>query len=414
MNRGEIHHLSNREPRRFPNPPTPTFERLAEAIVSRLAELLYAHVWMLDQDDVVVASSTPTTVGDRFNPTDHANPNAVLRIPLQLDGKPGVLIVGESLNSETISLRLVHALAQLVVSQVHEPDRTPQQYERKNAFIYSLLQGMLTDDATIMKEAAALELDLDTPRAVILISAADYVLKDNGQSQDAPDDAQIRRRAQLVIGSIVGFFHLPNDTICSYIGNGEIAVLKASNTRNLMMWASAKDTSEGSHSTWANLVALKRAGESLLAHLHSDISATVGIGIGLYHPGVHGIARSYQDARAALSLGRCCYGENRVHCVDGLGTAAFVGISEERTKMELAAHLLSPLDHEPELLETLKKFFVENCCPSSTARQLSIHRNTLAYRMQKITSLTGLDPRRFDEAAQMHLALLLRALDSRT
>jgi carbohydrate diacid regulator len=93
-----------------------------------------------------------------------------------------------------------------------------------------------------------------------------------------------------------------------------------------------------------------------------------------------------------------------------LGVAAFVGLSDERTKIDLAQHLLSPLDHAPELLQTLGVFFEEDCCPSSTARQLMVHRNTLSYRLSKVASLTGLDPRRFDDAVQIRLALVLRHL----
>ena len=48
--------------------------------------------------------------------------------------------------------------------------------------------------------------------------------------------------------------------------------------------------------------------------------------------------------------------------------------------------------------------------PSLAATELSIHRNTLSYRLDKIASLTGLDPRRFDDAVQIRLALLLRSL----
>jgi len=90
-----------------------------------------------------------------------------------------------------------------------------------------------------------------------------------------------------------------------------------------------------------------------------------------------------------------------------LGIAAFVGLSDEQTKSDLARHLLSPLDHETELLETLDCFFGQNCSPSSTARLLCIHRNTLSYRLDKITSLTGLDPRQFEDAMQIRLARLL-------
>jgi carbohydrate diacid regulator len=87
-----------------------------------------------------------------------------------------------------------------------------------------------------------------------------------------------------------------------------------------------------------------------------------------------------------------------------------VGVADENTKIDLAKYLLSPLDHERELLSTLDVFFTENCCPSATAKQLSIHRNTLSYRLDKIASLTGLDPRKFDNAVQMRLCLLLRSL----
>ncbi len=89
-----------------------------------------------------------------------------------------------------------------------------------------------------------------------------------------------------------------------------------------------------------------------------------------------------------------------------------MGLSDESTKIDLAKHLLSPLDQEPDLLETLDAFFVENCCASATANRLSIHRNTLSYRLDKMTSLAGFDPRRFDDAMQIRLALLLRSLQS--
>ena len=100
------------------------------------------------------------------------------------------------------------------------------------------------------------------------------------------------------------------------------------------------------------------------------------------------------------------------HCLDALGIAAFVGVSDARTKIDLATHLLSPLDHEDELLQTLRAFFEQDCCISATANSLGIHRNTLTYRLEKVASLTGLDPHRFDDAVQIRLALELRSLES--
>lgn len=221
----------------------------------------------------------------------------------------------------------------------------------------------------------------------------------------APTDVQ-----RPAVSGIVNFFYLPNETICAYLGDGEVAVLKASDTKNLASWVDRTQTFDRSGGGWANLPALRRAGNALLHHLQSTTATAVSIGIGRYHPGITALVRSYEDARAALSLGRRFCGQNGVYSLDNLGIAAFVGVSDEQTKVDLATHLLSPLDGEPELLETLATFFAQDCCPSTAAAALTIHRNTLSYRLDKVTALIGLNPRRFDDGVQIRLALALRAL----
>jgi carbohydrate diacid regulator len=411
-------------------PVAPTrFSQVASLITERVAELLYAPVYVTNDRGMVMTSSDAQWVGLPFDRASNIEPlRRYLRVPLRLDAQTGEVIVGEPLNGEAISPRLAQVLVELVINQTTAIDRLPNQHELKNQLIYNLLQGQIADEAAILLQAKQLGVDLVPPRAVILIDAADYVfqtdmfqtgspsekyrlgrfsVRDAGQAE-AMLEADQRRRAQLVIGSIVSFFHLPSDTICADLGQGEVAVLKASDTKNLESWAVPGSAEAGS--SWANLTALRRAADALLLRLRGDTGAAIDVGIGRYHPGLRGLSRSYQDAQAALSLGKRFAGHNQVHCLGRLGVAAFVGVADERTKVELAKYLLSPLDHEPELLTTLDAFFTRDCCPSSTAKRLSIHRNTLSYRFDKIALLTGLDPRRFDDAVQMRLALLLRTL----
>jgi carbohydrate diacid regulator len=296
-------------------------------------------------------------------------------------------------------------MAELIINQAAVVDRLPTKVELKNKFIHDLLHGGEGDDGSILREAQILGMDLTAPRLVMLIDASNYILE--GEAREA-SEAMIRRRSQLIIGTVVDFFHLPNDTICAYIGAGEVAILKASSSSALESWVGQEG--EPPSPSWANLTALKRAGAGLLTRLRNDTRSDVSLGIGRYHPGIRGLSRSYSDARAALLLGRRFQGQNRVHCLDGLGIAAFVGVSDEATKVDLATHLLSPIAHESDLLHTLESFFAHDCSPTRTAQSLSIHRNTLAYRLDKIALLTGLDPRRFDDAVQMRLALTLRDL----
>jgi carbohydrate diacid regulator len=387
---------------------TTQFERVAEAVTERVSELLHAPISVVDARGLVISSSEPKLIGLPFERAAHEQSAQPLRVPFRLDGRMAEVIVGEPIGEEVISPRLAQVLVELVINQTVVVERTPNQHELKNNFIYNLLHGLIDDEDAIVREARLLGMDFTPPRAVILIDAADYILS-SSDSTRIEMDAQIRRRCQFVVGTVVSFFHLPNDTICAYIGNGEVAVLKASNTKNLVTWA---DSDVEDSASWANLTALRRAGNALLKQLQSDTDAAISIGIGRYHPGLRGLAHSYQDARAALSLGRRFHGQNNVHGLDALGIAAFVGVPDEATKVDLATHLLSPLDHEPELLETLDRFFAQDCCPSATAKRLSIHRNTLSYRLDKIASLTGLDARRFDDAVQIRIALLLRAFNN--
>jgi PucR C-terminal helix-turn-helix domain len=58
--------------------------------------------------------------------------------------------------------------------------------------------------------------------------------------------------------------------------------------------------------------------------------------------------------------------------------------------------------------ETLETLFSLQLNVSETARKLFLHRNTLLYRLDKITEATGLDPRHFPDAVLLQLHLLFR------
>jgi carbohydrate diacid regulator len=290
----------------------------------------------------------------------------------------------------------------------HQRTRLP--VRQKNRLIFELLHGISRPEHSVMAEARSLHMDLTQPRAVILVDASDYILGPIAEAVEAEQQFGARVRSREVVSSIVSFFMLPHEAICADLGDGVIAVLKASNSRNLDGWLDEVTPEFLAAPSWANLTALKRAANDLLAKLIATTGESVSIGIGRYHSGNSGLATSFTDARTALTLGRRIHGPNRVHCLDDLGIGAFVGLNDEGMKAELAHHLLSPLDHDPELLKTLTVFFTTNCSMTETAQILGLHRNTLAYRLAKVASATGLDPRHFDDAVQIRIALVLRNL----
>lgn len=386
-----------------------SFAHVAESVAHRAANLLAANVMVVDEHDILVARARPTgnesfaTVGELQHPE--------IRIPVQLGGRAAHVIAAG--HEEPISPRLAQAVIDLVVTQADVVSQLPTQDDLRGKLVRDLLAGSFTDEAHVIREAQVLGMDLTRPRAVIVIDATEYIL-DGPSTSERGEETSIRRRARDVIRHVVQFFHLPSATICTYLGDGEVAILKASSSRDLAPWSSDGRDTGAPAASWANLPAQKRAGQALLSWLEQQTRSDVAIGIGRHHAGLPGLARSSQDAQAALSLGRQLGLRGRVYCLDDLGAAAFVGISDQRTKLELAVRLLGPLDQEPDLLATLQTFFDQNCGPSTTANSLAIHRNTLSYRLDKVTSLTGLDPRNFDDAIQMRLALLLRMVGDTT
>ncbi|MEW2557010.1 helix-turn-helix domain-containing protein [Streptomyces zhihengii] len=77
--------------------------------------------------------------------------------------------------------------------------------------------------------------------------------------------------------------------------------------------------------------------------------------------------------------------------------------------VRLAAKL-DPLEEYPYLLETLRVFVTRGLNRRRTAAELCVHRNTLDYRLQRVTALTGLDLAVPEQARLLQAALVARDL----
>jgi sugar diacid utilization regulator len=70
--------------------------------------------------------------------------------------------------------------------------------------------------------------------------------------------------------------------------------------------------------------------------------------------------------------------------------------------------ILKPLDDHPILMETLCTHLDNNLNRRRTARQLSVHMNTIDYRLKGIRRLTGFDPSSADGLWYLQSALVVR------
>lgn len=136
---------------------------------------------------------------------------------------------------------------------------------------------------------------------------------------------------------------------------------------------------------------------------------------GRSYPGAYGIARSYEQAREALTLAeRLGLSTDVVHARDLLVFRVLA--RDQAAIVDLVRDLLGPLARArggPEtLLRTLQAYFDAAETATETARALHLSVRTITYRLAKVKELTGYDTADPGERFALHAAVLgARLLD---
>lgn len=157
---------------------------------------------------------------------------------------------------------------------------------------------------------------------------------------------------------------------------------------------------------------LAKLAEMLVDNLQMEAMVKVRVGYGNQVELLQDIARSYQEARMALEVGRIFYAESQTVSYSKLGIGRLIyqipsSLCEMFLKEVFGDHIPDDLDEET--TNTINKFFENNLNISETARQLYVHRNTLVYRLERIEKALGLDIRTFEDAMLFKIALLVIA-----
>ena len=166
-----------------------------------------------------------------------------------------------------------------------------------------------------------------------------------------------------------------------------------------------KDTREmGEDEDLASLASM------IVDNMHAEAMVRVRVGYGNRVNNLQDIAKSYQEAKMALEVGKIFYVEKE--------TIAYRYLGIGRLIYQLPMSLCEMFIHEvfgdeipdvfnEETTTTIQKFFENNLNVSETSRQLFVHRNTLVYRLERLEKVIGLDIRKFDDAMTFKIAMMV-------
>lgn len=142
------------------------------------------------------------------------------------------------------------------------------------------------------------------------------------------------------------------------------------------------------------------AADDLGRLMHSELSRLSRgrpwrVAVGRAHPGLYGIARSYEEAREALTMAGRLHTDNPVVRAHDL-LIYRVLLRDQPAIVDLVHAVLSPLlqargGAEP-LLATLEAYFDTGGVATESAKRLHLSVRTVTYRLGRIKSLTGYHP----------------------
>ena len=148
----------------------------------------------------------------------------------------------------------------------------------------------------------------------------------------------------------------------------------------------------------------------IVDNMHTEAMVRVRVGYGNRVNNLQDIAKSYQEAKMALEVGRIFYVEKEIVAYSLLGIGRLI----YQIPMSLCEMFIQEVfgDEIPDIFDeetmtTIQKFFDNNLNISETARQLYVHRNTLVYRLERLERTIGLDIRKFDDAMTFKIALMV-------
>jgi carbohydrate diacid regulator len=289
---------------------------------------------------------------------------------------------------------LIRSIAELVMHQSLVLAQIPRQDERLDKFIYDLLNQPQPEWALLAAEARLFDIELDRPRIAIVIQVDDPSLTTRFQDPSTDREIRLTRYKFGINRALDSFYTSSRANVVSYLGGTSFCILK-----DLLTGDDASDLATG-------LESFKKSLNAIYGILKSELKLPATVGVGNYHPGLEGLRQSYHEAISAIELGAQTWDADRIYHIDDFGVVAPLLSGVDESNIYFSRELLERLGENNEIIQTLEAFFNFDMSLTRTADMLKIHRNTLVYRLDRIAETLGLDPRVFEDAVQIKLAIL--------
>lgn len=304
-----------------------------------------------------------------------------INIPLWMENKI-VGVLGLTGNPEQLHDygALVAKIAEMIIEQARMQQSFEQNSRLREELALSLIRNR-TYSNNIIDLSNTLDVDLTKKRLVIIGDVS------SGQLGVTTAISELKSLLNYVED-------LTNDDLMAIVSLTEIIILKT---------IKYTDNKKEFH-------LLKNKYIELAKKINKSLKIKINFSIGNYIDGDGGLYESYQTAKSTLKVGKRRLYEDDCFSYFDLEFPVLVdalGGGWQGKRFLEPIQKIKAKDTNGSLYKTLIYWFNNNTSPTTTSEKLYIHRNTLEYRLKKISELTDLDLGNFEDKLMLYISLQL-------
>jgi carbohydrate diacid regulator len=312
--------------------------------------------------------------------------------------KVGYLYIDEDIKIVREIGKALKSMAESILKQEYYTNILTADEKRIDQLLYEYLKTETFAKKELYQTLESFGINLAKHRQALVIeimddgylSNYDTIAKLNQREQKI---AKVKREIAFLLNS---FYTHHKENIIGYMGGNYFVILK--------------DLGENPDEYMTDF---EKTVNSLFQNIKETLRTEITVGVGDYKNTKDGVIESYEEALTAINFGKQNWGGGKVFHFDSFGVVAplFSGVNVHN--IAHSESIVKKLTDVPDLKKTLEIYFKKNISLLETAKELKIHRNTLIYRLDKISQLTGFDPRKFNDAFQLKVALVLDKFGAR-
>jgi purine catabolism regulator len=291
---------------------------------------------------------------------------------------------------------LEHAATTAAVEMAREQVRFETEVRLKGDFVDDLIGGRFSSEDSLLRRASFLGCDLSKGVTVVVADVDEFERTMAARSLTENEVQRLKAR----------FFNRCTRLV-EETEPASLVSLKSDRVIVFLTGASSRDPR-----------VLERLSTKLQALGKEVADLSVSVGVSRFTDDMNGMRKAFEEALAALKVGRKLQGKGSAMHFDSVGSYKLLLSIWEHDREELRNLYLETIDsvdrydkqNDSQLVFTLTTYLNNDENLSKTAKDLFAHRHTVRYRLQKIADITGLSVFKSEDKERLSLGLKARSL----